>query len=81
MELWVFLAVVQIVLLFLARGRFGRGSDSAARRAREGGEPIGYGARIAPPGTPPQASTDVGWFSHPHDGDGRGRGDTSSGAE
>ena len=73
MELLVFIVGAWIVLLFLARGRFGRGADSAARRAREG-EPIGYGANVSPPGTSRAASVNAGWFGRRHDGDTRDRG-------
>lgn len=65
MELWLFLALVVIVLAYLARGRFGRVSDSASRRAREG-EPINYGSRVAPPGTSQGAGVNAPWFGRDH---------------
>jgi hypothetical protein len=73
MELVLFIVGGWIVLLYLARKRFGKGADSATRRAREG-EPIGYGSAVSPPGTSRAASVSAGWFGRRHDGDSRGRG-------
>ena len=78
MEVVIFLVAGVGLLFYLARGRFGRGADSAIRRAKEG-EPIGYGSSVAPPGTSPAAEVSAGWFSRPHDGDSGSH--RSSGAE
>ncbi|MEO5703856.1 MAG: hypothetical protein ABIZ52_00240 [Candidatus Limnocylindrales bacterium] len=77
MELLLFIAIGFGVLVYLARERFGRGADSAARRAKEG-EPIGYGEFVSPKGTSPGASVNVGWFGRTHENDGAGRGGTSA---
>lgn len=69
MELVAFLVVGVGVLVVLARGRFGRGSDPVPRRPRDG-EPQSYGNRVRPPGTSAAMDVNAAWFRRPHDGDG-----------
>lgn len=78
MELVVFILVGVGLLIYLARGRFGRGSDPAAPGDRAG-ELQSYGNRVRPPGTSAAMDVNAGWFRRPHDGDGaRGAGPSGS---
>ena len=74
MELWVFLGLAVIVgIVLLRRSRSGgTGTRMFGRPGHPEDEPIGYGSRVSPPGTPPGATANTGWFSRDHSGSDRG---------
>jgi hypothetical protein len=73
MELWVFVGAIVVIGIVLAvRVRSGGTGTQRFGRSQDQDESIAYGARVSPPGTPPGATVNTGWFNRDHSGSDRG---------